>query len=391
MKCPNSPVHETLVPCSFERTLASDDGTKVTLKNIPGFRCLDCQRQGRTTYVPDAIDVDAVLKRVGKPTLEAIKGLAALKGSLVHVTLDFNPGQEPAILDVREPRFRLHDLVLPAPLKSNVNRLIKVLRGVDRARVFRDIPALRNTCINLFGPPGTGKSACVEAIAQALGRDLLVVDYAQLESKYVGETPKNIVAAFDTARERRALLLFDEADSFLSSRLTELRQATDYSVNLTRSVMLKALDDYDGVVFFSTNLIGNYDRAFLRRILFFLEFRLPECEEMNRIFQLKMPPGICVVDKVDFSQTPLAQGLSGADVEKIAIQCVMLAAAESSGSFRVTQEVVEELVASIVRVKSLVDRGNVVPAITVPDKLIQDKLFDAGHAQELNMDGQVGS
>src|SRR5204863_8060441 len=66
---------------------------------------------------------------------------------------------------------------------------------------------------NFAGPPGTGKTICAEAIAHSLGRRLLIVRYSELESMWIGETPKNVAAIFRTARDERAVLLFDEADA----------------------------------------------------------------------------------------------------------------------------------------------------------------------------------
>src|ERR671935_2040858 len=75
---------------------------------------------------------------------------------------------------------------------------------------------------NFAGPPGTGKTICAEAIAHALGRPLLVVRYAEVESMWMGATPKNVAAIFRTAREERAVLLFDEADAIASRRSTSV-------------------------------------------------------------------------------------------------------------------------------------------------------------------------
>ncbi|MEA2344250.1 MAG: hypothetical protein QOF63_2419, partial [Thermoanaerobaculia bacterium] len=71
---------------------------------------------------------------------------------------------------------------------------------------------------NFAGPPGTGKTICAEAIAHSLGMKLLVVDYAELESMWMGETPKNIAAAFRSAVEQNAVLFFDEADAIAVRR-----------------------------------------------------------------------------------------------------------------------------------------------------------------------------
>ena len=62
--------------------------------------------------------------------------------------------------------------------------------------------------INLYGEPGTGKTMAAHAIAKHLNRPLVLVNYGDIESKYVGETPKNIQAAFEFAKENNAILFF---------------------------------------------------------------------------------------------------------------------------------------------------------------------------------------
>lgn len=61
------------------------------------------------------------------------------------------------------------------------------------------------TAINLYGSPGTGKSVTAEAIANALGKLLIRINYAEIESKFVGEKPKNIKEAFRFAKENDAI------------------------------------------------------------------------------------------------------------------------------------------------------------------------------------------
>lgn len=73
---------------------------------------------------------------------------------------------------------------------------------------------------NFAGPPGTGKTICAEAIATVLGKKLLSVRYAEMESMWAGETPKNVAAVFRMATEEDAVLFFDEADAIASRRAT---------------------------------------------------------------------------------------------------------------------------------------------------------------------------
>ena len=77
---------------------------------------------------------------------------------------------------------------------------------------------------------------------------------------------KNLTAIFNYSKTIDAILLFDEADALLSKRVTDMLHSTDVSVNQTRSVLLTLLNDYTGIVLFTTNFISNFDPAFMRRI-----------------------------------------------------------------------------------------------------------------------------
>lgn len=184
-------------------------------------------------------------------------------------------------------------------------------------------PSGRHIAFNLYGPPGTGKTMCVEALAREWGKRLIDVSYAEIESKYVGETGKNIVAAFKAANEQDALLFFDEADSILGQRMTSVTQAADQAVNVARAVMLKQLDAFDGIVAFATNLARNFDNAFIRRIPIHIEIPLPDETARRRILETILPAKIPFKDRVDFAflaaKTP---GLSGGDLKNVAVNAV---------------------------------------------------------------------
>lgn len=156
----------------------------------------------------------------------------------------------------------------------------------------------RSIVLNFYGKPGTGKTMMAEAIAQYLGKKIYQVNYAELESKYVGETPKNIVEVFKQAQADGAVLVFDEADSFLGKRLTNVSQSPDYGVNITRSVMLMEIEKYEGVVVFTTNLMSNYDEAFKRRIFTNVEFRMPDAEARRRIWKTHIPPELPLTEDI---------------------------------------------------------------------------------------------
>src|SRR6476619_540650 len=149
---------------------------------------------------------------------------------------------------------------------------------------------------NFAGPPGTGKTICAEALAHSLGRRLLLVRYAELESLWMGETPKNVAAIFRAAREEGAVLFFDEADAIASKRSTSLDNGYQRESNTIVSVLLQELERYNGVVIFATNLAASFDPAFERRIRTHVLFEMPGETEREQIWRVQLHP----------TRTPLA-------------------------------------------------------------------------------------
>jgi ATP-dependent 26S proteasome regulatory subunit len=236
-----------------------------------------------------------------------------------------------ALFAPEQPRRRLADLVLSAETERALR--VALAKIQHHALLYQTWglaqihPEGRGVALNLYGESGTGKSFAAEAIAQHLGKPIIRVDYAQLESRYVGDTPKNIVAAFEAARAHDAVLFFDEADSVLSHRVTNITQAADYGVNISRSTLLLQLDSFEGVVIFATNLARNYDPAVVRRILAHVPFTLPDQAALVRLWRYhlphKLPRG---AEATPEALAALSAGLSGGDI----LNCVLLAASEAA-------------------------------------------------------------
>src|SRR5512132_102786 len=98
------------------------------------------------------------------------------------------------------PERTFADVILPPETRRTLDEALAQVR--NHALIFgrwglgeRHATGL-GLAFNFAGPPGTGKTICAEAIAHSLGMRLMVVDYAELESMWVGETPKNVAAAF---------------------------------------------------------------------------------------------------------------------------------------------------------------------------------------------------
>lgn len=113
----------------------------------------------------------------------------------------------------------------------------------------------------LYGPPGTGKTAFGVHVARSLQRPLLVKRASELLDSLVGQSEKRIAGMFLEAESERAVLLLDEADSFLRDR-----QEARMSWEVTQvNELLTQMEDFDGVFIASTNLLGTLDEAALRR------------------------------------------------------------------------------------------------------------------------------
>ena len=192
-----------------------------------------------------------------------------------------------------EPKYSLEDIILPNNVKEQILDIADYARnskivfeqwGLEKTHKYS-----KRIGINLYGAPGTGKTMAAHAIAKYLGRKILIVNYADIESKYVGETPKNIRKVFEVAKETNSILFFDEADAILSKRVTNMTGATDVSVNQTRSVMLMIMNDYQDFIIFATNFIENFDPAFMRRISMHVKFELPDYECRRKLWKLYIP------------------------------------------------------------------------------------------------------
>lgn len=120
----------------------------------------------------------------------------------------------------------------------------------------------------LYGPPGTGKSAFVRYLAGRLGLQVLQIRASDILGMYVGQSEKNIAAAFEEARETGTMLVFDEADSLLWDRRDAQRAWEASQVN----EMLTWMEEHPLPVVFTTNLMDRIDQASLRRFTFAVRF-----------------------------------------------------------------------------------------------------------------------
>lgn len=178
------------------------------------------------------------------------------------------------------------------------------------------------------GEPGTGKSLAAEVIAGTLGLILLKIDLAQVVSKWVGETEKNLESAFQQAESSHAVLFFDEADALFGKR-GDVKQGMDRYANLEVGFLLQRLEQSDSLVILASNLKENIDPAFTRRFHYIVQFPRPGLEERRRIWRVSFPPEAPLASDVDLD-TLAELDMTGAAISSATRNAALLAADAAS-------------------------------------------------------------
>ena len=163
----------------------------------------------------------------------------------------------------------------------------------DLTELMQGIKSSKNARMCLYGVPGTGKSAYAKFIAKSLKKPIIIKKGSDLLSMFVGWTEKNIALAFKEAKEKHAVLVFDEVDSFLQDRGMATRSWEVTQVN----EMLVQMESFDGIFIATTNLIDNLDKACLRRFDLKLEFGYLLPEQAQNLFKKE-----CTLLKVKFDE-----------------------------------------------------------------------------------------
>ncbi len=231
------------------------------------------------------------------------------------------------------PRRTFDDVILPGPTRRALDQTLAQVTSYDLIFNRWGLGERHRTglalAFNFAGPSGTGKTICAEAIAHALGRRLLMVRYAELESMWMGETSKNVSAVFRLAREEHAVLFFDEADAIASRRSGSVDQGFQREANTVVNVLLQELESFNGVVIFATNLAANFDPAFERRIRTHVLFEMPGIDEREQIWRVQMHPMLTpLAADVDFRALAAAYEGSGGDIRNAVLKAALAAAAE---------------------------------------------------------------
>jgi DNA polymerase III delta prime subunit len=173
-----------------------------------------------------------------------------------------------------------HEKILPNPLYYDS------LSGAEFSNfcdLSKKINKQESLTILLHGKPGTGKTAFAHQLTKEIGGTMLQLNFAQIQSKWVGETEKNIRTVFNTYAEKwhkskePVVLLINEADGLMNKRV-KIHTSIDAFSNHAQTELLEQLENFKGILIATTNLMENIDSAFYRRFLFSTEVTPPSNE-----------------------------------------------------------------------------------------------------------------
>lgn len=241
------------------------------------------------------------------------------------------------IFTLVEPQQSFDDLVLPEEMKKTISFSLNQYKGnidatlnewglydkvIKKAAVTHK--KLEPGMLMLFyGAPGTGKTFAAGAIAQALGKKLLVTDVSRIQSKWVGDSEKNVKQLFTIFEkivnriDNPPVLLLNEADQFLIKRMSNAGDAVDNMLNSLQNLFLEAFENMQGILIATTNKRENLDEAFSRRFHLKLEFPAPIAIERQKLWKLHLPSTIPGAENIEIARLAERFEITGGQIKII--------------------------------------------------------------------------
>jgi len=274
------------------------------------------------------------------------------------------------------PQRTFADVVLPARTRQALDEALSQVRShgliFGRWGLGERHASGLGLAFNFAGSPGTGKTICAEAIANALGKRLLLVRYAEMESMWAGETPKNVAAVFRMAAEQDAVLLFDEADAIAARRSLGVAHGYQRESNTVVNVLLRELEAFNGVVIFATNLAANFDPAFERRIRTHVLFEMPSAEEREQIWRVQIHPfKTPLAQDVDFRALAERFEVSGGDIKNAVLKAATAAEPGSDAAKRIHHGHFERAMEDVVAGKKVMRQSSLESDARADDPFVQ--------------------
>jgi AAA+ superfamily predicted ATPase len=257
--------------------------------------------------------------------------------------------EEKINLPLQDPQFTFDQLVLEEKVIEELQYSIKFESVRDKIYNLwglKKIDPSPKIALNFHGESGTGKTMAAQALANVMGKKIILASYAEIESKYHGDGPKNVKKLFQFAMENNAVLFIDEADSLLSKRLTNVTQGSEQAINSMRSQLLIEIEKFTGIIIFATNLAVNYDSAFITRIKS-IYFKKPDKDMRKKLWDKMLLDSLPLDLNINADQLASIEDVCGRDIKNAVVKAAIKTAIDENST--ITQNILEESIQDIIK------------------------------------------
>lgn len=265
---------------------------------------------------------------VDKPSTTLLRNLdygRNLAGGLTITSLTLKRVDFNTVILSEDKKAQIHEAI------SQIDNQKKIFEDWGFNETFE-----KGTAVSLlfYGPPGTGKTLMAKAIADRYNRELVMVSTAEIETPEPGGAERNLKKYFEEAKVKNQVLLFDECDSLITDR-GRVGMIMAAQIN----ALLTELENYTGVVVFTTNRLGSLDPAFDRRLSLKLEFPMPTAEQRVAIWKRMFPAKAPLAADINWERLASIE-IAGGHIKNVVLKAARKAA--TNGHHEITDAVLRE-------------------------------------------------
>ena len=214
--------------------------------------------------------MDVLPTKTNKDRFKSSLGKVLIPDEISKVDLYYNEREDTEIVKIKS-----------LLKKTNYKKCLTRLKKMNMSQ---------NVSVLLFGGPGTGKTELVKQLAKHTDRKIFMVDMSSVKDKFVGESEKRVSKIFSDYQRLKKMedltpiLLFNESDALMNKRISA-NNSVDHMSNAMQNIFLQHLEDFEGILMATSNMVKNLDKAFERRFLLKLKIDSPDEKNRAKIFK----------------------------------------------------------------------------------------------------------